>query len=417
MKTQPPALSSRAPSSSAQQRAIAAYHRQFGVAPTIITRAPGRVNLIGEHTDYNDGFVLPCAIDRDTVVAAGPVNAAGAVNTGGAAGTAPGITTLACDFADALDHFDPGTTIAHAQQPWADYVRGMATILRAHGVPVGPMQMAIAGDVPLGSGLSSSASLEIAVGSAMAAMAGTTPDPAQLAQWAQQAENQFVGCACGIMDQLISTCAVAGHALQIDCRTLARQPVAMPANAAIIIAHSGVRHAHAGGEYNDRRRQCEDAARHYGVPALRDLDLTTLVRGRGALDDLTYRRARHVVTENARVLAAADALAAGDLHAMGVLMAQSHASMRDDFEITVPAVDQLAAIMRAAVGRDGGARMTGGGFGGCVVAIAHQSAVDRVAASVAAGYRAPDGQPAELFVTLASGGAGFVNGPAADAAS
>ncbi len=377
------------------ERAAAAYQAAFGNAPTALLRAPGRVNLIGEHTDYNDGFVLPCAIDRATFVAVGP-------------GQDGIISAVAADFEGQSDSFACDAHIDHATQEWANYLRGMASVLRDDGVVLSGCNLAIAGDVPLGSGLSSSAALEVAVGMALCSAAGVSIDPTRMAQLAQRAENEFVGCACGIMDQLISTRAVAGHALLIDCRNLDCRSVAMPADMAVIIAHSGVRHAHAGGEYNDRRAQCELAAAHYGVPKLRDLSFEALEAGKAGLDDVAYRRARHVVSENERVLAAAQALESNDLSALGTLMAASHISMRDDFEITVPAVDQLAEIMAQAVAGVGGARMTGGGFGGCVIAVTTQTCVEGVMAAIAEHYRDPDGNLAEVFLCRAEAGAGRV---------
>jgi galactokinase len=374
------------------ERARAAFVKQFGIEPTLFVRAPGRVNLIGEHTDYNDGFVLPCAIDRAMVVAAGP-------------GLGANVQAVAADFSDEQDCFALDQAITHGALGWAEYVRGMAQALMDDGLPIIGANLALAGDVPLGSGLSSSAALEVAVGLALTALAGQNIDPTRLAQIAQRAENEFVGCACGIMDQLISTRAQAEHALLIDCRSLDCHAVSLPTDMAIIIAHSGVRHAHADGEYNDRRAQCDAAAAHYGVAKLRDLDEEAMVAGRGTLDDVTYRRARHVVTENARTLAAADALASGDIASLGQLMAQSHASMRDDFEITVPAIDALASIMARAVGDVGGARMTGGGFGGCVIAVAPRDMAENVCAAIATEYRAPGGSLAEVFVCRAEAGA------------
>lgn len=379
----------------ARTRAIAAYHRAFGQPPALLVRAPGRVNLIGEHTDYNDGFVLPCAIDRDTVVAAGP-SSDGKIHA------------VAADYADARDSFTAAGPFCRAETDWPNYVRGVARALADGGVAVGGAKLAIAGDVPLGSGLSSSASLEIAVGRALSELARQVPDPTTLARIAQRAENEFVGCACGIMDQLIATRGVADHALLIDCRSLECRPVALPPGVSVIIAHSGVRHAHAGGEYNDRRAQCEAASRHYAVPALRDLTLERLEAGKAGLDPVSYRRTRHVVTENARTLAAADALERGDLRTLGQLMAASHRSMRDDFEITVPAVDALAAIMTAPLAGEGGARMTGGGFGGCVVAVAGNDRVDAVLAAIADDYRDPAGNKADVFVCRATQGAGLL---------
>ena len=373
-------------------RAVATFRAQFNREPDLIARAPGRVNLIGEHTDYNDGFVLPCAIDRETVVAIGLAEN-------------DLIQCVASDFDQAIDQFSIGGIFTPSGMDWANYVRGMAKHVALEGIALKPAKIAIAGNVPLGSGLSSSASLEIAVGLALARHAGVQIDAKRLAQIAQQAENQFVGCACGIMDQLIATSGQADHALLIDCRSLDCRPVKMPENLAVVVAHSGVRHAHAGGEYNDRRAQCEAAASHYGVKALRDLDLATLEQGKAGLDDLSFRRARHVVTENARTTDAALALETGDLARLGQLMAQSHASMCDDFEITVSAVDQLAAIMGDAIGNQGGARMTGGGFGGCVIAVTPLDLAPAIEEAIARDYRDPDGNPADVFICKASAGA------------
>jgi galactokinase len=225
---------------------------------------------------------------------------------------------------------------------------------------------------------------------------------------AQRAENDFVGCRCGIMDQLVSARGEAAHALLIDCRSLQATPVPLPAGLAVLIAHSKVRRGLVDSAYNERRAQCEAAARHFGVPALRDLDLAQLDAGAAGLDALTLRRARHVVTENARTTAAAAALAAGDLATLGRLMAQSHASMRDDFAITVPAIDQLVDVLQQSIGTEGGARMTGGGFGGCVVALLPQDRVPAATAAVAQHYRAPSGEAVEVWVCQAQAGAGAV---------
>lgn len=373
-------------------RASDAYRRHFGAEPEMVFRAPGRVNLIGEHTDYNDGFVLPAAIDRETVVAIG--RASGST-----------VTSIAADFGDDRDVFALDAPITPVQSDWANYVRGVGQALIGDGVALTGAQMAIAGNVPLGSGLSSSASLEVAVGNALAGIAGERIDPTRMAKLARQAENEFVGCACGIMDQLISTQGHAGHALLIDCRSLECTPVSLPGGVSIIIAHSGVRHAHADGEYNARRAQCETAARHYDVGALRDLSVEQLAAGKAGLDDVSYRRARHVVTENARTEEAASALKRGNLVRLGELMAQSHASMRDDFEITIPEVDALAAIMVASLGGNGGARMTGGGFGGCVIAVAQDDRVASLVKSIADQYRTPERLHADVFVCQPSAGA------------
>jgi len=210
------------------------------------------------------------------------------------------------------------------------------------------------------------------------------------------------------MDQLISARAEAGHALLIDCRSLGAQPVHLPEAVAVMIVHSRVKRGLVGSEYNTRRTQCEAAARHYGVPALRDVDLARLERDCGDLDEVVYRRARHIVTENARTVDAAAALAAGDLVRLGELMAASHASMRDDFEITHPAVDRLVEIAQAAVGREGGARMTGGGFGGCIVVLLPDARIADVQVAIEAAYRSPEGEPPTIWVSHAATGSGRI---------
>ena len=378
-----------------QQRAAASFTAAFGAAPTTFVRAPGRVNLIGEHTDYNHGFVLPCAIDFQTVVAAGPR-------------TDSKVCTVAADYGNALDEFEIDAAISRrSDAPWANYVRGVVAMLVAHGLPLRGANLAVAGNVPQGAGLSSSASLEVAVAQAFKSLQGLNSISAtDLALLAQRAENEFVGCQCGVMDQLISACGETDHALLIDCRSLQTKAVPLPADVAVLIAHSRVHRGLLDSEYNTRRAQCEAAAAHCGVRALRDLSEATLLTQSTGLDPVVLRRARHVVTENQRTLAAADALAAGNLPALGRLMAQSHASMRDDFEITVPAIDQLVEIAQQAIGSEGGARMTGGGFGGCIVALLPQSRVAAVQAAITTHYRAPGGETATVYLCRASAGAG-----------
>jgi galactokinase len=377
-----------------------AFTQAHGGAPTLWVRAPGRVNLIGEHTDYNGGFVLPCAIDRQTLVAARP-------RSDGQ------LRVVAADFGGATDAFGVQAPVPHhASAPWANYVRGVVAVLQAElaarGLVLQGADLAIAGDVPQGAGLSSSASLEVAVLHTLNTLQGLGLARPAMALLAQRAENSFVGCQCGVMDQMISACGEAGHALLIDCRSLQTRAVPLPAGLAVVIVHSRVQRGLVDSAYNERRRQCEAAAAHYGVPALRDLGLAQLRDGVEGLDALTYRRARHIVTENQRTLDAAEALAAGDLRRLGALMAASHASMRDDFEITHPAVDELVAIAQAAIGTEGGARMTGGGFGGCVVALLPQARVPALQAHIAAEYRAPGGEPATVWVCQAAGGVGAV---------
>jgi galactokinase len=281
------------------------------------------------------------------------------------------------------------------------------------------MDMAISGNIPQGAGLSSSASLEVAVGEAFRLCGLLTPmDKTDLALMAQRAENVFVGCQCGIMDQLASACGQRNRALLIDCRSLEITPVKLPRNASILIAHSMVQRGLVDSQYNARRMACQSAAKAMGVAALRDITMSDLLRA--GLDELTFRRARHVVTENERTLAAAKVLGLSasvaahpeddesPLREMGILMQQSHASMRDDFEITVPAIDELAHIVNHTLGGVGGARMTGGGFGGCVVALVPNDRLDDVRAAIFHGYRSPNGEEARVFVCSAENGAGVL---------
>ncbi|MCU7375208.1 galactokinase [Paucibacter sp. O1-1] len=232
--------------------------------------------------------------------------------------------------------------------------------------------------------------------------------PSRLALLAQKAENDFVGCRCGIMDQMISACGVADHALLLDCRSLEARVIPLPVGLVVLIINSNVRRGLVDSQYNLRRAQCEAAARHFGLKSLRDLDSAQLGSEPGMLDPRVWRRARHVLTENARTLAAAEALAAGDLAGLGILMAASHASMRDDFEITTPAIDALVALIAAEIGTQGGVRMTGGGFGGCVVALTTAALAARAMARVAEGFRSPEGLPATVFLCRAACGAGLL---------
>lgn len=378
-------------------RTLARFVDLFGSAPDLAVRAPGRVNLIGEHTDYNDGFVLPAAIGLQTVVAVRRRSD----NI---------VRMIAADFGDAASEFDlAGPVVADAAQPWSNYIRGVGAAMQAEGVELGGLDMIIAGDIPRGSGLSSSASLSVASGMAFGGLfAPGRFDPTAIALIAQRAECDFVGMRCGNMDQLASAHGAADHALLIDCRSLDVRPVALPDGMAILIVHSGITRGLVDGAYNERRAQCESVARQLGAAALRDVPLSALEGARADLDPLAYRRARHVITENARTVAAAKAMASGDLTSLGEMMAASHASMRDDFEITLPAIDELAAAMSAAIGRRGGARMTGGGFGGAVVALVEIDAVQAVIRQIEARYRAPDGTKPVIMAERAHDGASFL---------
>ncbi|KFK95106.1 galactokinase [Serratia sp. Ag1] len=371
------------------------FAQHFGYTPTLTIQAPGRVNLIGEHTDYNDGFVLPCAIDYQTVISCAPRNDRQ-------------IRVLAADYDNQQDLFSLDAPIVnHPSLRWADYIRGVVKHLQLRNANFGGADLAISGNVPQGAGLSSSASLEVAVGQAIQALYQLPLDGVALALNGQEAENQFVGCNCGIMDQLISALGKQDHALLIDCRSLETRAVPMPKNVAVVIINSNVKRGLVDSEYNTRRKQCEEAARFFGVKALRDVSPELFFPIQHELDPLVAKRARHVISENQRTLAAADALAAGNLKLMGKLMAESHASMRDDFEITVPAIDTLVEIVKNTLGDRGGVRMTGGGFGGCIVALMPLDLVEPVRAAVAREYPLQtNGLQETFYVCKASQGAG-----------
>lgn len=369
------------------------FAEQFGYPASHVIQAPGRVNLIGEHTDYNDGFVLPCAIDYQTVIAC-------------AARDDRQVRVIAADYDNERDEFSLDAPILSVEQQWSNYVRGVVKHLQKRDASFGGADLVISGNVPQGAGLSSSASLEVAVGKVFQQLYHLPLDGAQLALNGQEAENQFVGCNCGIMDQLISALGKKDHALLIDCRSLGTKAVPMPQGVAVVIINSNFKRTLVGSEYNTRREQCETGARFFQQKALRDVSLDEFNRVAHELDPVVAKRVRHVLTENARTQQAAEALAQGDLKRMGELMAQSHASMRDDFEITVPQIDTLVDIVKATIGDKGGVRMTGGGFGGCVVALVPESLVPTVKQAVAHHYEAKTGIKETFYVCKPSQGAG-----------
>jgi galactokinase len=350
------------------------------VRPPRLFRAPGRVNLIGEHTDYNDGFVMPIALDRYTWTASAPRADRTIVVRSREMGD-----TCAID----LDRIVPGRT-GH----WSDYVRGIAAMLdRGHNGRLRGADMLIASDVPIGAGLSSSAALEVACGCTLLALAGLPIDLTALALAAQRAEHEFAGTRCGIMDQMIACHGRAGRALLLDTRSLAADWLPLPPQIRVVIANTMVAHELASAEYNERRADCEAgvailAVRFPGVRALRDATLEQLEVVRDAMPPRVYRRCRHVIAENARVIGAAASLRAGDFTRVGELMAESHRSLRDDYEVSCAELDAMALVISALRGVYG-ARMTGGGFGGSVVAIA-DAQVDEASMRVRIqdGYRA-----------------------------
>ena len=365
-------------------------------APTHIIYAPGRVNLIGEHTDYNDGFVLPCAINYQAVVAAAKRNDSI-------------VRIVSVDYDNEVNEFDLSKEIEF--QPdcmWANYVRGVVKCLMERGYMLGGMDIAVSGNVPQGAGLSSSAALEVVIGQTFKELYELEISQADIALNGQQAENEFVGCNCGIMDQLISAEGKNNHALLIDCRSLETKAVSMPENMAVVIINSNKKRGLVDSEYNTRREQCEEAARIFGVKALRDVSVELFNERVAELDEVVAKRARHVITENDRTEEAAKALEAGDMKRMGELMAESHASMRDDFEITVSEIDTLVEMVKEVIGDEGGVRMTGGGFGGCIVALVPPSLVEKIRTTVEARYEAETGLKETIYVCQAKDGAGLV---------
>ncbi|MGL6027524.1 MAG: galactokinase [Vibrio sp.] len=378
------------------QNVQTSFEQEFGYAPSHIVQAPGRVNLIGEHTDYNDGFVLPCAINYQTVVAA-------------AKRDDHLVRVISIDYGNALDEFDLSQEITfQADKMWANYIRGVVKCLLARGYSLSGVDLAVSGNVPQGAGLSSSAALEVVIGQTFKELFNLAISQADIALNGQQAENEFVGCNCGIMDQMISAQARANHAMLLDCRSLETQAVPMPEEMAVVIINSNKKRGLVDSEYNTRRQQCEAAARIFGVKALRDVSLEQFVAQEAQLEATVAKRARHVITENLRTLEAASALGENDLRRMGELMAESHASMRDDFEITVPEIDILVEMVKQVIGEQGGVRMTGGGFGGCVVALVPRMLVDKVTATVEANYQQATGLSAAIYVCQSTQGAGLV---------
>ena len=380
--------------SSPRDRVTREFVRRVGAPPTLLARAPGRVNLIGDHTDYNDGFVLPMAIDRAVWIALRPRDEAR-------------VEVHSLDFGEdaAFDVHD----ISRGGRGWAEYLRGVAWALGSHfdgqrGNTLCGWEGVLAGDVPLGAGLSSSAALELATARAFAGACDLPWEPVTMARLAQRAENEWVGVKSGIMDQFISAAGVAGHALLIDCRSLAARAVALPDDVGVVVLDTATRRGLVDSEYNERRARSESAARQLGVKALRDVDERMFAERAATLDDVTRRRARHVVTENARVLAAADALAADDARRVGELMNESHRSLRDDFEVSRPELDAMVEIARAQVGCFG-ARMTGAGFGGCAVALVTRASTERFAADVARRYEAEVGLTPAVYLCEAAEGA------------
>ena len=382
--TTPPAL----------DRAIANYVTTYGSEPTLVVRAPGRVNIIGEHTDYNQGFVLPMALPFAVAIAASPRT------DGRVAATSEGFDPVEFVVADPVE---PGG--------WFTYVHGTAAMLIDEGYPVEGWQGCLASDIPAGASLSSSAALEVASGLAFVTAAGSTIVPSALARVGQRVENDVMGFPSGIMDQLASAASVDGTASLIDCRDLTTSPVPLPAGVDIIIMDTGTRRELVDSEYAARRADCETAAAALGLSSLRD---ATTARIDQLDDERIKRRARHIVGENQRTLDAAEAMRADDAEALGRLMNESHASLRDDYDVSGPALDHIVALAQQI---DGclGARMTGGGFAGAAVALVASDATHNFMTELNAMFEAPAEQPAAaptaLYAVRPAAGASIITSP------
>mgnify|MGYP002640480486 CR=1 FL=1 len=351
-------------------------------------RAPGRVNLIGEHTDYNDGFVLPMAIDRSVWIALRPR-------------ADQRVIVYSLDFDEIveflLDDLQKGTG-------WGEYVKGVANALQIEGFELTGWEGVMSGDVPRGAGLSSSAAVEMAVACAFSAVNGFDWDAAMMAQIGQRAENEWIGVNSGIMDQMVGAAAQAGHALFLDTRSLTYEHVPVPQDVAIVVMDTSTRRGLIDSAYNERRVQCEQAAQICGVDKLRDVDMAQLLSKKNEMGEVAFRRARHVVTENQRVLDAVAALRTGDLVRLGNLFNESHVSLRDDFEVTNEALNQIVEIAQSRPCCYG-ARMTGAGFGGAAVALVKRANVGEFTQAVETAYRLKSGIDARLYACTASAGA------------
>lgn len=375
----------------ATARVLRGFASRFGGDPERLVRAPGRVNLIGEHTDYNDGYVLPLAIDPAIWIALR---------------RRPDRTVRAwsVEFQDAVE-FEAGelSRVANQAHAWGEYVKGVAWALGEAGYRLSGWEGVIYGEVPIGAGLSSSAAIQVAVARAFADVSDFHWDPVAIARIAQRAENEWIGLQCGIMDQLVSAAGRLGHAILIDCRSLELQPIAIPNPLHIVVLDTTTRRDLTSSAYNERRQECEAAARAYGVASLRDLVPEQLADRPGGIADVAFRRARHVVTENARVIQMTSALPASDVHRVAALMDESHRSLRDDFDVSSPALDAMVAAAQRAGSL--GARMTGAGFGGCAIALVKKAAADAFVADTLDDYRRSTGIAGRAYVWNASDGA------------
>ena len=373
------------------------FRAKFGVNPQVY-RAPGRVNLIGEHTDYNDGFVMPAAIGFYCWVAVSPRQDRKLV-------------VSSQEFPEQAE-VDLSAQPPKPTHTWSDYSVGVAAQLEQAGFRLSGANLLVHGEVPIGAGLSSSASIEVATALALAEESGLSLERSHLARICQQAENDFVGMRCGIMDQFISLHGRANHAVMLDCRSLRYELVPIPQSVKLVICNTGVKHKLAGGEYNRRREECEEALRALSkampnIRALRDVSREQLEEHRGLLSEISYKRARHIVTENERVLKSVETLRAGDLKQFGESMAESHVSLRDFFQVSCAELDLMVELANRQPGVYG-ARMTGGGFGGSTINLVDARYYAAFAENVAKGYQQETGIAAAVYVCVPADGATLV---------
>ncbi len=373
------------------------FANTYGRKPRWMAAAPGRVNVIGEHTDYNDGFVLPMAIDRYTVIAAAPSDGkANRIQLRSTAGGAPAEIDLTRPFHAA----EKGT--------WFNYPLGVIAGFAARGLNPGPFEALIHSTVPLGGGLSSSAALEVSTATLLESITGKQLDPVDKALLSQKAEHEYAGMPCGIMDQFISVMGKKDQLLLLDCRSRKTELVPMSdPSIELLITNTNVKHELTGGEYAKRRAQCEQAAKALGVSSLRDADAVKLEQTRSKMDDTVYRRAKHVISEIERTLHAAEGVRASNWPTVGQLMYASHSSLRDDYEVSCPELDAVVAIAQSIGVKGGvfGCRMTGGGFGGCTVALVQADQVSAISERLSAEYEKRTRIKPTLFVSRPAAGA------------
>jgi galactokinase len=377
------------PSELAQQ-----FEVLFGSHPHIFC-APGRVNLLGEHTDYNDGFVMPCAIGFSTRVAISPRSDRKLV-------------IRSEDFAEQLE-FDLDHLPTRGKGVWSDYVLGIAVMLKNIGYPVSGASLLVRGEVPIGAGLSSSAAIEVASALALMSLNGNRLPLPEVAKLCQRTENEFIGARVGIMDQFVSCLGRAGHALLLDCRSLEFKLIPIPENIRLVICNTMVKHEHASGAYNRRREECDEGVKilRHSYPkatALRDISLEQLEQHKAEIPAIVYKRCLHVVSENQRVLEGGKYLTDGEVKRFGGLMRDSHHSLRDLFEVSCRELDIMVEIAQSLEGFCGG-RMTGGGFGGCTVNLVTASSASRFAEQIAERYQGEIGIKPDVYVCSAANGA------------